>query len=131
MKHPAEKNHFYRSAAAAAVIAAIASASAPAWAETDPVTYEHVTESIPAGEDAAPASIVITGFGIFPTPSEADAALTETVTTEGTPGVYLPSDGTSITIRADESVTIGGGTAEAGSLPPGFDRVRYRPLPDH
>ena len=117
MKHPAEKNHFYRSAAAAAVIAAIASASAPAWAETDPVTYEHVTESIPAGEDAAPASIVITGFGIFPTPSEADAALTETVTTEGTPGVYLPSDGTSITIRADESVTIGGGTAEAGSLP--------------
>ena len=117
MKHPAEKNHFYRSAAAAAVIAAIASTSAPAWAETDPVTYEHVTESIPAGEDAAPASIVITGFGIFPTPSEADAALTETVTTEGTPGVYLPSDGTSITIRADESVTIGGGTAEAGSLP--------------
>ena len=116
MKHPAEKNHFYRTAAAAAVIAAIASASAPAWAETDPDTYDHVTESIPAGEDAAPASIVITGFGTLPAPSEESTALTETVTTEGTPGVYLPSDGTSITIRASESVTIGEGTDDTAVL---------------
>ena len=116
MKHPAEQKHFYRTAAAAAVIAAIASASAPAWAETDPVTYDHVTESIPAGEDAAPASIVITGFGTLPAPSEESTALTETVTTEGTPGVYLPSDGTSITIRASESVTIGEGTDDTAVL---------------
>ena len=116
MKHPAEKNHFYRTAAAAAVIAAIASASAPAWAETDPVTYDHVTESIPAEGNAAPASLVITGYGRMPSEREDPVIIKETYGLTGTPGVYLPSDGTSITIRASESVTIGDASDETAAL---------------
>ena len=99
MKHPAEQKHFYRTAAAAAVIAAIASLSAPVWA----ASLQGVTSSIPAENQAAPDTLEITGIG---DPDYNDDAGTLTVSGT-TPGVYLTQSGQAITLRATESVTIG------------------------
>ncbi len=99
MKHPAEQKHFYRTAAAAAVIAAIASLSAPVWA----ASLQGVTSSIPAGNESAPDTLEITAIGdpVY----DHDAG---TLTVSGTtPGVYLTQSGQTITLRATKSVTIG------------------------
>lgn len=99
MKHPAEQKHFYRTAAAAAVIAAIASLSAPVWA----ASLQGVTSSIPAGNESAPDTLEITAIGdpVY----DYDAG---TLTVSGTtPGVYLTQSGQTITLRATKSVTIG------------------------
>lgn len=100
MKHPAEQKHFYRTAAAAAVIAAIASLSAPVWAVTTEVA--NVTSSIPGDSEIAPETLVITGSGTFTSDSETGA-----VTVTGKPNVYLTGNDQTIAIRATESVTIG------------------------
>ena len=99
MKHPAEQKHFYRTASAAAVIAAIASLSAPVWA----ASLQGVTSSIPAGNESAPDTLEITAIGdpVY----DHDAG---TLTVSGTtPGVYLTQSGQTITLRATKSVTIG------------------------
>lgn len=86
-------------AAAAAVIAAIASLSAPVWA----ASLQGVTSSIPAGNESAPDTLEITAIGdpVY----DYDAG---TLTVSGTtPGVYLTQSGQTITLRATKSVTIG------------------------
>lgn len=99
MKHPAEQKHFYRTAAAAAVIAAIASLSAPVWA----ASLQGVTSSIPAGNESAPDTLEITAIG-DPVYNHDAGTLTVSGTT---PGVYLTQSGQTITLRATKSVTIG------------------------
>lgn len=56
MKRSSEKNRFYRSAAAAAVIAALAWASSPVWADTGTVSMTEVTSSVPGAVEDTPAA---------------------------------------------------------------------------
>ena len=114
MKHPAEKKDFYRTAAAAAVAAAIAVLSSPVWAESGTTTVTSVTSSIPGSGEETPASLAVTGAGTMST-SKSFSTGTFDGTLSGTPGVYLSGDGQTIAIRASDSVTIGGSGTSIGS----------------
>ena len=105
MKRSSEKNRFYRSAAAAAVIAALAWASSPVWADTGTVSMTEVTSSVPGAVEDTPAALSISGSGTL---TESENDLTQTVTSSGKPAVYLASDDGAITIRATESVIVAG-----------------------
>lgn len=107
MKRSSEKNRFYRSAAAAAVIAALAWASSPVWADTGTVSMTEVTSSVPGAVEDTPAALSISGSGTL-AETESENDLTQTVTSSGKPAVYLASDDGAITIRATESVIVAG-----------------------